>query len=291
MLPLRNTVGVTAVLEELDRMKIRTIASFALLPFVIIIALFAPKIITALCLGAMCSIAAYEMLYTTKLMRNPRMLLYTMVVAFLVAIWSFLGSVTVLAAVLAFVFFVMVFAEIMLSGMKISYTRACLCFTSGLLLPYMLCAIVRILMRPDGRFFILVPFAVAFISDAFAYLIGMKLGKHKLSPVISPNKSIEGVAGGVTVTIIGMVIYGLVLQFAFGFKVNYFFAVIYAVFGSAAGVFGDLCFSIIKRQTGIKDYGKIIPGHGGILDRFDSMILVAPLMEALLFLLPIAVKG
>lgn len=272
-------------------MKIRTIASFALLPFVIIIALFAPKIVTALCLGIMCAIAAYEMLYTTKLVRHPRMLIYTMIIAFLVAIWSYLGSSAVFAAVIAFVFFVMLFTEMMLSGMKISYTRTCLCFSSGLILPYMLCAIVRILMQPNGRFFVLVPFAVAFISDSFAYLVGMRFGKHKLSPVISPNKSIEGVVGGLAVTIIGMVIYGLVLQLGFNFKVNYFFTVIYAVVGSAAGVFGDLCFSVIKRQTNIKDYGNLIPGHGGILDRFDSMVLVAPLMEMLLFLLPMAVKG
>ena len=137
----------------------------------------------------------------------------------------------------------------------------------------------------------MVPFAVAFISDSFAYLVGMRFGKHKLSPVISPNKTIEGVLGGMAVTILGMLIYGLVLQLGFGFQVNYLYAIIYAVAGSAAGVFGDLCFSVIKRQTGIKDYGNLIPGHGGILDRFDSMILVAPLMEMLLFLLPMAVKG
>lgn len=272
-------------------MKIRTIVSFALLPFVIIIALFAPKIVTALCLGIMCSIASYEMLHTTKLVRHPRMLFYTMVAAFLVAIWSFLGSVTVFAAVIAFVFFVMLFTEMMLSGMKISYTRACLCFSSGLILPYMLCAIVRILMQPNGRFFVLVPFAVAFISDSFAYLVGIKFGKHKLAPIISPNKSIEGVVGGVVVTIVGMVIYGLVLQLGFGFSVNYLYVTIYAVAGSAAGIFGDLCFSVIKRQTGIKDYGNLIPGHGGILDRFDSMIMVAPFMEILLYLIPMAVKG
>ena len=271
-------------------MKIRTIASFALLPFVIVIALFAPKIVTALCLGAMSSIAAYEMLYNTKLMRHPRMLIYTMAVAFLIAIWSFLGSVAVFAAVIAFVFFVMLFTEMMLSGMKISYARASLCFTSGLIMPYMLCAIVRILMEPNGRFFVLVPFAVAFISDSFAYLVGMKFGKHKLSPVISPNKSVEGVLGGMIVTIVGMLIYGLVLQLGFQFRVNYLYAIIYAVVGSAAGVFGDLCFSVIKRQTGIKDYGNLIPGHGGILDRFDSMITVAPLMEILLFLIPMATK-
>ena len=272
-------------------MKVRTIASVALLPFVILIVLFAPKLVTAICLGIMSSIAAYEMLYNTKLVRHPRMLLYTIVAAFLIGIWSYLGSAPVFAAVIALVFFVMLFTEMMLSGMKISYTRTCLCFTSGLVLPYMLCAIVRILIQPDGRYFILIPFAIAFISDSGAYLVGVKFGKRKLAPVVSPNKSIEGVAGGVAATILGMIIYGVVLQFGFGYHVNYLYAIIYAIVGAAAGVFGDLCFSVVKRQTGIKDYGNLIPGHGGILDRFDSMIMVAPLVEILLYLLPIAVKG
>ena len=74
-----------------------------------------------------------------------------------------------------------------------------------------------------------------------------------------------------------------------GFEVKYGFAVIYGLLGSLVGVFGDLCFSVIKRQTGIKDYGKLIPGHGGVLDRFDSMMMVGPLMESLLILIPLAV--
>jgi phosphatidate cytidylyltransferase len=86
-----------------------------------------------------------------------------------------------------------------------------------------------------------------------------------------------------------VVIYCLVLQFAEDFQVNYFFALIYGVAGACAGVFGDLCFSIIKRQTGIKDYGNLIPGHGGVLDRLDSMMTVAPFIEALLILIPVAV--
>lgn len=268
-------------------MKLRTIVSFALLPFVVLIALLAPKIITALCLGIMSAIAAYELLYTTKLVRHPRMLLYTMVIAFLVAIWSYLGSYPMLAAVIALVFFVMLFTEVMLSEMKIPFSRVSLCFTAGLIIPYMLCAIVRILVLSNGRALVLIPFTVAFTSDSFAYLVGMKFGKHKLSPVISPNKTIEGMLGGFGFAILGMIIYGLVLQFGFGHKVNYFAAVLYAVVGSAGSVFGDLCFSVIKRQTDIKDYGNLIPGHGGILDRFDSMIMVAPIIEMLIFMLPI----
>ena len=81
----------------------------------------------------------------------------------------------------------------------------------------------------------------------------------------------------------------MILQVGFKMQVNYLLAVVYGVVGSLTSVFGDLCFSVVKRQTGIKDYGNLIPGHGGILDRFDSMMLAGPLAEVLLILLPIAV--
>ena len=84
-----------------------------------------------------------------------------------------------------------------------------------------------------------------------------------------------------------MVVYCLIMQFVFHLQVNYFYAVIYGIVGALAGVFGDLSFSAIKRQTGIKDYGNLIPGHGGILDRFGSTTVVAPLTEALLLLIPV----
>ena len=85
-------------------------------------------------------------------------------------------------------------------------------------------------------------------------------------------------------------LYALIIDLLPGnLRVNYGLALLYGFVGSLLGIFGDLCFSIVKRQTGIKDYGNLIPGHGGVLDRFDSLTLVAPAMEVLLVLLPMAV--
>ena len=142
----------------------------------------------------------------------------------------------------------------------------------------------------NGRFYIMIPFVIAFISDSGAYFAGRFLGKHKLAPTISPKKTVEGAVGGLLGAVLGMVIYGLVLQFAFDFSVNYFACVVYGLLGAVAGIFGDLCFSCIKRQTGIKDYSNLIPGHGGILDRFDSNIIIAPLVEILMIWWPVAVR-
>ena len=141
-----------------------------------------------------------------------------------------------------------------------------------------------------GRYYIFIPFIMAFLPDTGAYFAGKFFGKHKLAPVISPKKTIEGVFGGTAAGILGMMLYAFVMDFAFGMEVNYLWAVVHGVVSAGGSVMGDLSFSVIKRQTGIKDYGNLIPGHGGVLDRLDSMMVVGPLAEALLLLLPLAVK-
>ena len=96
--------------------------------------------------------------------------------------------------------------------------------------------------------------------------------------------------GGMLGAVIGVTLYCLILQKFFGFRAYYQFVPVYGILGSLGAVFGDLCFSAIKRQTGIKDYGNLIPGHGGVLDRFDSMVVVAPLVELLMLYIPMVVR-
>ena len=270
-------------------MKTRVISAVILLPILLAVLLAAPKLLAAVLFGVMGAIGAYELLYGTGLVKHVRLVAYSAVMAFLVAIWSFQGMPQNLAVLGLLVFFIALFAEMMASHVKIQFEHLALCFAAGVIIPFMLNSLVRIHGMNNGRHMILVPFIIAMLSDTGAYFAGRALGRHKLAPVISPNKTIEGVAGGVLAAVVGMLIYSLVLDLAFDFNVSYGYAVIYAVLGSAVGVFGDLCFSVIKRQTGIKDYGNLIPGHGGILDRFDSMMLVGPLTEALLLMIPLAV--
>lgn len=290
MKPLQSIIGVTAGLEEFDTMKTRVIAAAVLLPLLLITVLALPQIITAVLAGVMMAIAAYELLYGTGLVRHTRMLIYSMVMAFLVALWSYFGARRSYALIGVTVFWVALFGEMMASHVKVSMDKVTMCLLAGLLIPYVFTSLVRIHNLYRGRFLILIPFVLAFLSDTGAYFAGRAFGRHKLAPVISPHKTVEGVVGGVIATMLGMVIYCFILQVAFDFRVNYGYALIYGLLGSLGGVFGDLSFSVIKRQTGIKDYGNLIPGHGGILDRFDSMMVVGPLTEALLLLIPVAVK-
>lgn len=271
-------------------MKTRIIAAAVLLPLLLLVVLVTPKFCTAILFGLMAAIAAYELLAGTGIVVTPRLWIYSMVSAFWCVLWCGLGIgyAWLLLGILAL--WSTLFAEMMLSQMKLSFEKVAVCFSAGVILPLLFAALVRIHSGENGRYFIMIPFVLAFLSDTGAYFAGLKFGKHKLAPVISPKKTVEGVIGGVTGAVLGMIVYCLVLQVFFQFRVNYLFAFVYGIVGSVAGVFGDLCFSVIKRQTGIKDYGNLIPGHGGILDRFDSMMIVGPLAEILLILLPVAVK-
>lgn len=270
-------------------MKTRIITAVVLLPLLLLVVLAAPKIFTSILFALMAAIAAYELLAGTKLVKQPRLCIYSALSAFWCVLWCGLGIGYVYLLLGILIFWVAIFAEMMGSQMKLGFDKSAVCFAGGILLPLLFGAVVRLHNAPQGRFYILIPFVLAFLSDTGAYFAGLKFGKHRLAPVISPKKTVEGVVGGVFGAVIGMLLYCLILQLAFSFRVNYLYAVIYGVLGSAAGVFGDLCFSVIKRQTGIKDYGNLFPGHGGILDRFDSTMVVAPLVEILMTLLPVAV--
>jgi len=270
-------------------MKKRILSAAVLVPLLLIVLYALPKIVALVLISLLCAIAAYELMYGTGLVRHVRLVIYSMVFAALVPVWCYFGMDGIWGRVGILVFFALQFMEMMLSSMKLRFEKCAISMAAALLIPYLLSSLMRILAPDGGRYVILIPFVAAFLSDTGAYFIGCRFGKHKLAPVISPKKSVEGMIGGIVTAVLGMLLYTWILQLAFKLEVNYGYALVYGVLGSLAGVFGDLCFSVIKRQTGIKDYGNLIPGHGGVLDRFDSVIVVAPLMEILLLILPLVV--
>lgn len=132
--------------------------------------------------------------------------------------------------------------------------------------------------EPGGKYVYLTVFIGAWVTDTFAYFCGMLLGrggKHKLIPDVSPKKTVEGSIGGIVFCMLAMVIYGLVINHITDFHANYPILIIGGLLASIVSQIGDLCMSVIKRAYGIKDYGKLFPGHGGMLDRFDSVIAVS----------------
>lgn len=147
----------------------------------------------------------------------------------------------------------------------------------------MLSYIYKVRMLENGELFVWLIFIGAWGSDTCAYCVGIMIGKHKIAPKLSPKKSLEGCIGGV----LGAALLGLLYATVFQGKITgtYNPQLAFAVVGAASSVIsqiGDLAASAIKRNHDIKDYGKLIPGHGGILDRFDSIIFTAPIVYYLL---------
>ena len=138
--------------------------------------------------------------------------------------------------------------------------------------------------EPGGRYVYLAVFIGAWVTDTFAYFCGMLFGrggKHKLIPDVSPKKTVEGSIGGIVFCILAMVIFGIIINSIADLRANYIVLIGAGLLASIVSQIGDLCMSVIKRTYGIKDYGKLFPGHGGVLDRFDSVLAVAIVLAAL----------
>jgi phosphatidate cytidylyltransferase len=151
--------------------------------------------------------------------------------------------------------------------------------------PVMLSFIFLTRQLDNGIYLVWMIFISSWISDTCAYAVGVMIGKHKLAPVLSPKKSIEGSIGGIAGSAIVGAIFGAYLDSVLGLND---FTIILAIVGGIGSVIsqvGDLAASAIKRNHDIKDYGKLIPGHGGIMDRFDSVIFTAPITYFLIILL------
>lgn len=154
-----------------------------------------------------------------------------------------------------------------------------------LYMPVLMAFVARTRCLPHGIFLYLLIFICASVSDVCALAVGMAIGKHKLAPVLSPKKTIEGAIGGVAGSALVSFLLGMVLhRLDQSANVTPLFLII-GICGSFIGQTGDLAASAIKRNYGIKDYGTLIPGHGGIMDRFDSIIFTAPVIYYLSFLL------
>ena len=138
---------------------------------------------------------------------------------------------------------------------------------------------VSILRENFGLWHVWFVFIAAWGSDTGAYFVGRTIGKRKLAPKLSPKKTVEGAIGGIIIAAGLLVLYGFILnsQNIFNLTTTDYIALgIFGATGAVLGQAGDLFASSIKRRIGIKDYGKIIPGHGGVLDRFDSILFTAP---------------
>ena len=271
-------------------MKSRLLVAAVGIPLLLVILFACPPIVTAVAISLLSAIGAREFTKTTGINTNEGMLFVTMAAAFLLPIWSYFGSPILIGAIGVVVLGLVLFTQALLAYPKVKFEGVACWMFAALAIPMCLSSIVRILVGEFGRHYVLVPIMIPFIADAGAYFAGKFLGKHKMAPVLSPHKTIEGAIGGLAAGVLSMVIYGLVMQFGLHLTFHYGYVVLYGLLGSIVSIIGDLSFSMVKRETGIKDYGTIFRAHGGVLDRFDSVIFAAPVVELLILLLPLLGK-
>ncbi len=269
-------------------MKTRIIVAAIGIPLLLVVIFALPLWVFACVVAAICAIAAWELIGCAAQEVNMRLRIYAMVSAAAIALGAAFELRDNITYTAIFLLFVLCFCEIMLTFRqeeRLPFRAVAVVFVAGALIPLLLAALVRIGTGEKRWAFLLLPFIVAFSSDSGAYFAGIFLGRHKLVPHLSPDKTIEGSIGGFAAAIVIIMIYGIVLKLAH-FEVSFLLLLIYGFLGSLACQLGDLSFSAIKRECGIKDYGNLLPGHGGALDRFDGMVFVAPLLEILMLWTP-----
>ena len=254
------------------------------IPFLLLVLLWAPDWAPMVLVAAMCAIGAWELLHAVG-ETGGRLTGLTVLAAALapVAEYASLTGLTqnsLLGALwLAFVFLLFVLA-ICSYGREgaVTFRQLSAALFAALVFPTMLATLLQLRLFPGlGKVLVFVPLCISFGSDTFALFAGMLFGRHKLAPLVSPKKTVEGAVGGLAGGVLGMLLIRWIGLLALDTEIcSLLQALILGLVGSVIGQIGDLSYSVVKREFGIKDYGNLLPGHGGILDRFDSVSFVSP---------------
>ena len=175
-----------------------------------------------------------------------------------------------------------VFTYAIFRGGAVRFHQIAAVLFGGIAIGYSFSSFLRIYASGVSRAYLLLPFILSFACDTFAYFTGLAFGRHKLAPKVSPKKTVEGSIGGLVGNVLCGLLFAWVINRWFGGVIRYEPMALLSLFCGVVAQIGDLSFSLIKREFGVKDYGKIFFAHGGVLDRFDSVLFVAPTLAAMM---------
>lgn len=269
----------------------------------LVAAVFDVKPVITLILSVLAAMANFEIVRAVG-NKNKVLFAISCAVSFLTVLLPGFNVVLPSAGTVYGIYVLVLMSLMVFFNKEVTFTHTSAAFVASLALPFAFSCFLKLnniadwftgYTHDEGIFFIGLAFSCSWFTDTFAYVVGVKFGKHKMAPVISPKKSVEGAIGGVVITAAINVL--LVYLFTIGCKnlydhtffgesaMKYVYIIPISIILSLVSMLGDLSASVIKRNYGIKDYGKLIPGHGGIMDRFDSVIFVAPTLYCILNLI------
>ena len=270
-------------------MKRRVVVAAIFIPVLFIVLFYFPPYIFAAVVALVSSVSAYELLHAIGVKGNERVNIYAVFSAVLIPVGVYFGVTALVFLAVFIVLMCLMFVEAVIvfrTKRQISFAQILIVLFAGALIPLALSSLISMKNMPEGRLIVLLPIISAFITDAGAYFIGVYFGKRRPFILVSPKKTVEGYIGGLAIGTVAMLIYGVILVFTTLHRVTFWALIVYGLVGGVLTELGDLAFSLIKREYDVKDYGRLLPGHGGMLDRFDSMVFTAPVIYLLMTVIP-----
>lgn len=268
-------------MEVLNNLKQRIISAGVGVCILVSVLFFFSTIVFNIAISLISVMAVYELILATKYIKNNLLAAVSLFFSGLIP-WLKLSSVDKLIIPVCSVFILILFVIMLKKYKTVNIKQIGFAFFISVFISFSLSMLVYIrdmfFKEPIvAMFYILMALGSAWISDSGAYFVGTYIGKTKLAPYISPNKTVEGLIGGVIIsTLFGLLLSAIFVNISLYFKIyldiNYLKILIVLPVASLVSVLGDLVASLVKRQCSIKDFGSIMPGHGGVLDRFDSVI-------------------
>ncbi|MEE0867043.1 MAG: phosphatidate cytidylyltransferase [Clostridia bacterium] len=249
----------------------------------LLIVLFSNPAVMNIAVLGVTEMAIFEVLRAVGMSKNY----FYCTLAFLLPVGMLFTHIEYMGIVI-YIFMALILVSMLFNKNENKFKDAATVFTAAIMICFSFYFISRVRSLPHGIENVFLIFIGCWITDTFAYFTGITVGKHKLAPKISPKKTVEGSIGGIVGTTAVMVAYAAALSNIInGVSANLVHAAVLGFICSIVSQAGDLCASVIKREHNVKDYGSIMPGHGGVMDRFDSLMFVAPIVYGFIQFFPV----